>query len=160
GQTVRNIASTLTKFFADVKAEHRAPLTVNPMRDDEVRDVLPSAESPDPEDIAVYSRETIEGLLEHLADRDPYLFGVVLFEVTSGERDGEAHGLQFGDIREEGGIVYAIVLRQAMVPRDALPVKLGPPKSRWSRRKIALHPTFIRWLSHWKAEGWSKYVGR
>jgi hypothetical protein len=35
--TVRNQVNTLTRFFADAKAEHWVLLAANPMRDDEVR---------------------------------------------------------------------------------------------------------------------------
>ncbi len=158
-QTVRNIANALTRFFGDVKAEHWAPLTINPMRDDEVRDVLPPAKATDPEDIVQLAPERVSALLGHLIDRDPYLFGVVLLEVTSGTRDGEPHGLRFSDVAEEDGILRANILRQALVNRDGLGVKLGPPK-RNSKRKIPIHVAFYFWLEWWRAVGWKARVGR
>ena len=159
GQTVRNVANALTRFFADVKAEGWAPLAFNPMRAEEVRDVLPKLESLNPEDIAHFARDVFEKLLAAPTTPEDRA-GLYAVAVLTGMRDGELHGLRFGDLAEEKGVKRASVVRQALYPRGNPEVLIGDPKSKWGRRKIPLHPVALAWLAKWQETGWRAFVGR
>jgi integrase len=158
--TVRNIANTLTRFFADVKAEGWSAITVNPMRDDEVRAVLPSVQAPDAEDIVHMSPEAVTTLLAH-PGLDEADFGAFLLQLTGGLREGEVYGARFSDVDLEEDVLRVRVVQQALMPRGTGGgVELGPLKSRGSKRPVPLHPLFAAWLVGWTLTGWRVLVGR
>jgi integrase len=158
--TVRNISNTLTRFLADVKAEHWAALATNVMYDDEVRAVLPPVTSPDPEDIGHLTGPQVDALLASPA-ADEFSFGVELLEVVTGLREGEAFGLRFSDFDIEEGVFRARVVRQALMPRgEGRGVELGAVKSRFGKRAIPAHPLLAAWLVGWALSGWRAVVGR
>lgn len=81
--------------------------------------------------------------------------------VLTGLRPGELHGLQVQDLKTEGGIVHFEVYQQWLLGRGkAFRSKYGPTKSRWSKRRIPLHPELQPLLEKWLAEGWQQRVGR
>ena len=90
--SVRNTANALTAMVDDWIAEGWIPKSENPMRSREVRDVLPTVESPNPEDIVALPLETVRSLLA--SDKLPEdRRGLYLLAVTSGMRDGELRGI-------------------------------------------------------------------
>jgi integrase len=159
--TVRNDVNALTRCFKDAIAQRWIVATSNPMKDDYVRSAVPSMETPELEEIVQWPRPEFEKLLgSPLSDVH---FGMLLVSGTTGVRDGELHGLRFADDGHDAkhpDVRRIHVLRQALLARDGEPVKIGPPKSKWGKRKIPLHPMMCAWLDWWKAEGWAAYVGR
>lgn len=167
--TVRNCANALAKFFAYAKAEKWAPLVANPMRDEDVREMLPMVEAPDPEEITFLPRASVETMLarpELVHER----FGKHLVEVTSGVREGELHGLTFALIvidaptkprTPDDAIPHMKIKQQLAKPREkGDTVEVTDVKYKWSKRNIPLHPAARPWLRWWHAEGWAAYVGR
>jgi len=159
--TVRNDVNALTRAFKDAIAQRWVSLTSNPMKDDYVRSAVPSMDSPEPDEIIQWTRAETEKLLDSpLSDLH---FGMLLVSVTTGLRDGELHGLRFGDDgRDEKwpDVRRLHVLRQALRASEGRPVEIGSPKSKWGRRKVPLHASAATWLDWWKAEGWGAHVGR
>ena len=159
--TVRNNASrnTLTRFFADVKAERWVTLHANPMRDEEVRGVMPPVSAPDPDTIAHLTRPQCETLLAR--DGLPHdRFGVYLLAVTSGMRAGELQGLQWKHIDVDASVPHARVRQQLALPR-------GPgARSPWGRQRRTLRqarsaaaPSHARVAPMVEGrEGWSRHV--
>jgi len=158
GSTVRNNAHALTRFLDDAISERWIALTSNPMRDDYVRAALPRQETQNAEDIVHLGRPAIEAALA-VSTVPHERFGKWLIDVTTGQREGELHGLQFKHDKtdEAEGIRYLHVLQQAKTARGRLAVRLGVPK-RNSKRKVPLHHAAATWLDWWKAEGWTAYV--
>ncbi len=157
--TIRNNANTLTRFFADAKAERWVILAANPMRDDEVRAVMPAVEAPDPGEIEHWTREGFEQPLSRAglpADR----FGLYLVAVLTGMRDGELHGAQWKHAALDAAVPHLRVRQQLLTTREGEPVKLGPPKTKYGKRDLPLHHLAIEWLAWWKARGWAAHVKR
>lgn len=81
--------------------------------------------------------------------------------VLTGLRPGELHGLQIQDVTTEEGILYFDVHQQWLLPRGkAYRSKYGPPKSRWGKRRIPIHPELRPRIEKWISAGWQRYVGR
>ena len=157
--TVRNNVNALTRFFGDAKAERWLAIPTNPMRDDEVRAVLPSVEAPDAGEIEHWTRPAFEALLASPA-LPAHRFGLYLVDVLSGLRDGELHGLQWKHAALSAPVPHLRVRQQAGTPRDGEPVTIGSPKTKYSKRDVPLHPAALAWLSWWKEAGWKAHVGR
>jgi integrase len=143
--TTRNTSNALTAFCDDAKAEGwiAGP---NPMRDREVRDVLPQQEAPDPEDIVQFTREQVLTLLASPKlpeDRR----GLYIVAVTSGMRDGELRGILRSRVDLDGEIPTVDVRQQLRYPRGKkIPATLGKLKSKHCRRTLPLHPAAVAWL--------------
>ena len=156
--TVRNNVNTLTRFLADVKAERWVTLHANPMRDDEVRDLMPKVSAPDSDEITHLTREQCETLLSR-PELPRVRFGVYLQAVTSGMRPGEQWGLQWKHVDLAAAVPHVRVRQQLGVMRAAGErVALGLPKSKYGKRDLPIHPLALAWLTWWKAEGWTAYV--
>jgi integrase len=160
--TTRNDVNALTRCLKDAIAQRWVHLTSNPMKDDYTRSAVPAMAMPEPDEIVQWSRVEVEKLLASPTLSDLH-FGMLLLSVTTGVRDGELHGLRFGDDgadAKDPDVRRLYVTRQALMPREPWTVTIGPPKSTWGRRKVPLHPAAAAWLTWWKAEGWKTYVGR
>ena len=165
--TVRNNTDTLTLFFYFVKAEQWVNIPSNPMRNEDVRDLLPPTYSPEPEEIQFLTRPQAEALLARPAL--PHTrFGIYLLAMTSGLRDGELRGLQWKYVDLDGKIPNAWIRHQAGWIRDdadrvnasGTRIDFFPLKTKYSKRRLPLHPLAVEWLRWWKREGWQAYVGR
>ena len=157
--TVRNNAASLTRFFADVKAERWAPIVVTPMRDEDVRSEIPAMTSPEPDAIEHWTREAFERLIAVRSMPDVW-FGLYLVAATAGLRDGELHGLQFKHVRSETSGPHLRIRQQLGMAREGEPPTLGAPKTKYGKRDIPMHSFAAIWLAWWKEEGWKAYVGR
>jgi integrase len=157
--TVRNNAASLTRFFADVKAEHWAPITVNPMRDEDVRSEIPAMASPEPDAIEHWTRDAFEKLVAVPSLPDVW-FGLYLVAVTTGMRDGELHGLQFKHVQSDASVPHLRIRQQLGMAREGDPPTLGAPKTKYGKRDLPMHPSAAAWLAWWKTDGWKAYVGR
>jgi hypothetical protein len=92
---------------------------------------------------------------------DPVVRLLRLSAYYTGGRPGELHGLLVDDYREQDpSIRYFDITKQWTLPRKKFPSKYGPPKTRWSKRPIPVHPDLKRELDEWLENGWEAYVGR
>ncbi len=136
--TVRNVANALTKMLDDARAEGWVEGD-NPMRSRDVRIVLPSQTSPDPEDIVslpIAAVRTLLGCKRIPQDRrDLYLVAV-----TSGMRDGELYGIQRKDLDLDSPIPTVKVHQQLASARGKEAPVIDKLKSKWSKRTLPLHP--------------------
>ncbi len=155
--TVRNNVNALTRFFGDARAERWLPITVNPMRDDDVRAMMPAVEAPDAGEIEHWTPAAFAALLA--SPKLPVArFGLYLVDVLTGLRDGELHGLQWKHVALDATVPHLRLRQQLGTMRDGEPVTLGAPKTKYSKRDVPLHPAALSWLAWWKVEGWTAYV--
>lgn len=149
--SVKKLAVTLTRFFADAIAERwlRLPGCANPMDSDVIRERLPSGNLTGDVIVALPLADA-----QKLIDAGLPRSARYVFAVATGMREGELSGLKWRDVS------LAAAIPSAKVERQLLPtLSFGPPKNN-SYRSIPLHPAAIEALTWWHAEGWQKLVGR
>jgi integrase len=132
--SVRRVHAVLHKACHDAVRWGR--LTVNP-----VDGADPPKQSAEPRDrLPVWNAEQLAAFLASVAD--DRLFALWRLLAMTGMRRGEALGLSWDDLDMEAG---AVSIRRAWIPVDGV-IRFSEPKSRRSRRTIALDPATLEML--------------
>ena len=132
--SVRRVHAVLQKACHDAVRWGR--LSVNP-----VAAADPPKQSAEHRDrLPVWTAEQLSAFLAHVTD--DRLFALWRLLAMTGMRRGEALGLSWQDLDMEAG---AVTIRRAWIPVDGV-ARFSEPKSRSSRRTIALDPATLEVL--------------
>ena len=158
--TVRNHAIALTRFLSDVRAEGWVKLDANPMKHEDVKALLPTVQTPEPEAIVKFTKDERETLIAR-PELPHERFGLYLVALLAGLRAGELRGLTFMHLALDVEIPVLRVRQQRTLKRGSEDIEaMGSPKSRTSKRDVPLHVVLVVWLTWWRDEGWSARYGR
>jgi integrase len=161
GLTVRNIAKILRDIYRFARTKKWFPREHgNPCDGDEFKSELSDLLSKVEHREVMCPVESVRAMLE--VKQVPELRRVLTHVmVLTGLRPGELHGLKVSSLKDEGDVRYLDVLEQWTLKRgNKYPAKLGPLKTRWSKRKIPVHPSLTPVIDTWLNEGWRRHVGR
>lgn len=157
--TVLNVAHTLSRMIEDAMAEGWTTIAANPMRHPAVRRELPRGRTRSGKVIVHLTRSQAEQLLTAPTTTEEwrvrYLLGLL-----AGLRDGEIAGLRWSHVRFDGEIPV-IEVREAVVYKGPHGhASVSRLKTDMSERDVPMHALVASTLRAWKAQGWTRWVGR
>ena len=158
--TRRNVYFFLQQALDDIQAHGWAPIMVNPMRTDIVRQALPTARTVAGKKAPVLVDCEWLDAVYRSPDVRPDAKLADLVGLTGGLRAGEAQGLQVSDVHLDDEVPWlSITKAYALISTKGKP-GIQDTKTEDGHRKVPLHPLTAAALRWWLKTGWEMFVGR
>lgn len=150
---LRNALQYFEEAIDDAILAKWTSLDNNPLRNPLLGHELPLLERLSGKTVVHVVRPSAQALLNDLSIA-PHRWLRYLLAFATGLRDGEISGLVWANVYLDHEIPHVHVVQSV----DSRRV-VGPPKTEWSVRRVALWPPLVPILRAWLNEGWELFYG-